>query len=192
MNACNCLLSLSSGKSKIVCTLSGSAESLSGVNMCPSMSKRLVKDWQLLSSAKKSNCLFCLRRRGCQLRHSASQKGTPRILSLHHADCASVAPITLDLAYTLPDTFSPLAGLWTYRVSSGPFGFLSSRTCLPHPTVPPLSFIHPLFTPLPPLTSLSTSSTLYLCFAPWHPRAPYPATGSLAHLPGPLAPWSPL
>ena len=145
----------------------------------------------VILSAKKSNCLFCLRRRRCHLRHSASQKGTARTLSLRRADCPSVAPITLDPADTLPDTFSPLAGLWTHRVSSGPSGFPWSRTCLPHPTVPPLSPICPLFTPLPLLTSLSTSPSLYLSFAPWHPQAPYPGTGSLAPLPGPLVPWLP-
>ena len=77
------------------------------------------------------------------------------------------------------------------RVSFRPPGFPWSRTCLPHPTVPPLSSIRPLFTPLPPLTSLSASPSLYHSFTTWYPQASYRATGSLAPSPGPLAPWLP-
>ena len=49
--------------------------------------------------------------------------------------------------------------------------------------------MRPLFTSLPPLTSLSTSISPYLSFAPWQPQAPYPATRSLAPSPDPLGPW---
>ena len=92
-------------------------------------------------------------------------------------------------ADTLADTFSLPAGLWMLSIFSGPSGCHWSGTPLPHPAVPPLSSIRPLFTSWPPLTSPSTSPALYLSFALWHPQAPYTATGSLAPLPGPLAPW---
>ena len=117
-------------------------------------------------SATKSKCHFCLRRRRCHLRYSATPKGTTRGLGLSHADCASAALITRNPTDMLPDTFSPLTGLWTHRVSSEPSTFPCSRTCVPHSTVPALSSIRPQFTSLPPLTSVSTSLALYLCLLP--------------------------
>ena len=67
MNSCNCLLSPCYGKSKIVCTLSGSAESPSGVKMCTSMSKLLLKNWHLLSFNQN-----CWSGRRCRAFHKAS------------------------------------------------------------------------------------------------------------------------
>ena len=67
MNACKCFSSLGSEKSKIFCTLCGSADSPSGVNICPSMSKRLVKNWHLRSY--NQNCWSC---RPCRTIRKAS------------------------------------------------------------------------------------------------------------------------
>ena len=58
---CNCLILVGSGTSKICCTLCRYAERPSGVQICLSMSKRLVKNWDLVSLHQ--NCWSCRCRR---------------------------------------------------------------------------------------------------------------------------------